>query len=325
MGFEVTTTNGIRHLVMDNPPVNALTVAGWFELAELLTEAGRDPEVAVVILSAAGKGFNAGVDIKEMQNTEGFDALIGANRGCAAAFGAIYDCEVPVICAVHDFVLGGGIGLIGNADVIVAAEGTTIGLPEVKQGALGAATHLSRLVPPAPHASDGLYRRADRRFDVARVGVGGRGGATRRAVGHRRAHRRADRPPQQPGDPGGQGVAERHRSGRRAPQLTAWSRASRSSSTCPACPTRPATPSSRNAIRPTSADPTGERKAPPVLQMLNTQGITQVSTSPRGQQSHHSGRGDLAHHLGNDDRHRRLGGQAQAVGAHRRTCRPATT
>ena len=148
MGIEVTTSNGIRHLVMDNPPVNALTVAGWFELADLLTEAGRDPEVAVVILSAAGKGFNAGVDIKEMQNTEGFDALIGANRGCAAAFGAIYDCEVPVICAVHDFVLGGGIGLIGNADVIVAAEGTTIGLPEVKQGALGAATHLSRLVPP---------------------------------------------------------------------------------------------------------------------------------------------------------------------------------
>lgn len=148
MGFEVTTRNGIRHLVMDNPPVNALTVAGWFELADLLTEAGRDPEVAVVILSAAGKGFNAGVDIKEMQNTEGFDALIGANRGCAAAFGAIYDCEVPVICAVHDFVLGGGIGLIGNADVIVAAEGTTLGLPEVKQGALGAATHLARLVPP---------------------------------------------------------------------------------------------------------------------------------------------------------------------------------
>ena len=148
MGFQVTTTDGICHLVMDHPPVNALTVAGWFELADLLTAAGRDPEVGVAILSAAGKGFNAGVDIKEMQNTEGFDALIGANRGCAAAFGAIYDCEVPVICVVHDFVLGGGIGLMGNSDIIVAAEGTTIGLPEVKQGALGAATHLARLVPP---------------------------------------------------------------------------------------------------------------------------------------------------------------------------------
>ena len=138
----------IRTITMDYPPVNALPVTGWFELAHALDDASRDQSTHVVILRAEGKGFNAGVDIKEMQNTEGFDALIGANRGCAAAFGAIYDCEVPVICAVHDFVLGGGIGLIGNADVIVAAEGTTIGLPEVKQGALGAATHLSRLVPP---------------------------------------------------------------------------------------------------------------------------------------------------------------------------------
>lgn len=147
MGFEVTTTNGIRHLVMDNPPVNALTVAGWFELADLLTEAGRDPEVAVVILSAAGKGFNAGVDIKEMQATEGYQALIGANRGCYEAFAAVYDCKVPVIAAVNGFCVGGGIGLIGNADVIVAADDATFGLPEVDRGALGAATHLSRLVP----------------------------------------------------------------------------------------------------------------------------------------------------------------------------------
>ena len=33
---------GIAEIVMDNPPVNALTVAGWFELADLLTELGRD-------------------------------------------------------------------------------------------------------------------------------------------------------------------------------------------------------------------------------------------------------------------------------------------
>ena len=99
------------------------------------------------MLRAEGKGFNAGVDIKEMQATEGFDALLGANRGCYAAFKAVYECEVPVIAAVHDFCLGGGIGLVGNADIIVAAEGTRFGLPEVDQGALAAATHLARLVP----------------------------------------------------------------------------------------------------------------------------------------------------------------------------------
>ncbi len=138
---------GIAEIVMDNPPVNALTVEGWFELGRLLDRCGADPEVRVVVLRAEGRGFNAGVDIKEMQQTEGFDALVGANAGCYAAFKAVYECPVPVIAAVNGFCLGGGIGLVGNADVIVAADDATFGLPEVDRGALGAATHLARLVP----------------------------------------------------------------------------------------------------------------------------------------------------------------------------------
>src|SRR6186997_3350625 len=132
--------DGVAEVVMDNPPVNALTVAGWFELADVLTALGCDPKVRVVVLRAEGRGFNAGVDIKEMQATEGFDALIGANRGCFAAFAAVYECPVPVIAAVNGYCLGGGIGLVGNADVIVAADDATFGLPEVDRGALGAAT-----------------------------------------------------------------------------------------------------------------------------------------------------------------------------------------
>src|SRR5687767_13446985 len=138
---------GIAEVVVDVPPVNALTVQGWYDLADAITQAGRDPEVRVVVLRAEGRGFNAGVDIKEMQATEGFTALIGANRGCFAAFAAIYECAVPVIAAVHGFCLGGGIGLVGNADIIIASTDATFGLPEVDRGALGAATHLARLVP----------------------------------------------------------------------------------------------------------------------------------------------------------------------------------
>jgi enoyl-CoA hydratase len=151
VGAQVAITtdirDGVAEVVVDVPPVNALTVAGWFDLADQVTAAGRDPAVRAVVLRAEGRGFNAGVDIKEMQATEGFDALLGANRGCAAAFGAVYDCEVPVIAAVHGFCLGGGIGLVGNADIIVASDDATFGLPEVDRGALGAATHLARLVP----------------------------------------------------------------------------------------------------------------------------------------------------------------------------------
>ena len=138
---------GISEVVMDNPPVNALNVAGWFELARIVRAQGEDPDVRVVVLRAEGRGFNAGVDIKEMQQSEGYEALIGANRGCYEAFAAVYECKVPVVAAVNGFCVGGGIGLVGNADVIVAADDATFGLPEVDRGALGAATHLSRLVP----------------------------------------------------------------------------------------------------------------------------------------------------------------------------------
>ncbi|MCW2780873.1 MAG: Enoyl-CoA hydratase/isomerase [Marmoricola sp.] len=147
--------DGIRVVTMDAPPVNALTVQGWFDVAAALDEAAADLATKVVVLRAEGKGFNAGVDIKEMQHTEGFDALLGANKGCFAAFKAVYECAVPVIAAVNGFCLGGGVGLVGNADCIVASDDAFFGVPEVDRGALGAATHLARMVPP--HLMRTLY------------------------------------------------------------------------------------------------------------------------------------------------------------------------
>ncbi|WP_237546895.1 enoyl-CoA hydratase family protein [Streptomyces sp. SID161] len=138
---------GIAVVTVDFPPVNALPVQGWYDLAAAVRAAGADPGVRCVVLTAGGRGFNAGVDIKEIQRSAGHDALLGANRGCQEAFAAVYDCEVPVVAAVHGFCLGGGIGLVGNADAIVASDDATFGLPELDRGALGAATHLARLVP----------------------------------------------------------------------------------------------------------------------------------------------------------------------------------
>ncbi|GHE63268.1 enoyl-CoA hydratase family protein [Streptomyces vinaceus] len=146
---------GIALVTVDFPPVNALPVQGWYELADALRAAGRDPATRCVVLAAEGRGFNAGVDIKEMQRDTGHGALIGANRGCYEAFAAVYECEVPVVAAVHGFCLGGGIGLVGNADAIVASEDASFGLPELDRGALGAATHLARLVPQ--HLMRALY------------------------------------------------------------------------------------------------------------------------------------------------------------------------
>ncbi len=141
------THEHIATITIDNPPVNALPVAGWFALADAFRAAGRDVNVRAVILRAKGKGFQAGVDIKELAADPTKQTLVEVNRGCYEAFAAVYDCEVPVIAAVHGFCLGGGIALAGNADIVVAADDATFGLPEVDRGALGVATHLARFVP----------------------------------------------------------------------------------------------------------------------------------------------------------------------------------
>ncbi|MER8006489.1 enoyl-CoA hydratase family protein [Streptomyces sp. NPDC094149] len=153
-GSQGPADDAIAVVTVDFPPVNALPVQGWFALADAVRTAGRDPRVRCVVLAAEGRGFNAGVDIKEIQ-ARGASALAGANRGCFEAFAAVYECEVPVVAAVQGFCLGGGIGLVGNADAIVASEDATFGLPELDRGALGAATHLARLVPQ--HLMRALY------------------------------------------------------------------------------------------------------------------------------------------------------------------------
>lgn len=144
---QTLTDNGVLELVMDNPPVNALPIADTMAVARLCDEIKDRPEVTAVILTATGKGFCAGVDIKEMQSMDGHEGILAVNRACAEAFRAVYQCTVPVISAVNGFCLGTGIGLAGSADVVIAAAGVRFGLPEVDNGALGAATHLGRLVP----------------------------------------------------------------------------------------------------------------------------------------------------------------------------------
>ncbi|MBV0932675.1 enoyl-CoA hydratase family protein [Marinobacterium weihaiense] len=137
--------NGIAELIIAKPPVNALDSNEWFELADNVDALGRNPEVRVVLIRAEGRGFCAGVDIKELDQHP--DRIVAVNGGNYATFKAIHRCEVPVIVAVHGFVLGGGIGITGAADIVFASECATFALPEVDRGAMGGGAHLQRLFP----------------------------------------------------------------------------------------------------------------------------------------------------------------------------------
>lgn len=145
MSVKTSVADGIAEVRLDHPPVNALDSAGWNHLAETITTLGRDDAVRVVVIAANGRGFCAGVDIKELARDG--TLITRVNRGCYDSFAAIHDCPVPVIAAAHGFVLGGGIGIVGSADIIVASDDATFGLPEIDRGALGAASHLLRMFP----------------------------------------------------------------------------------------------------------------------------------------------------------------------------------
>lgn len=135
--------NGVAEVVINRPPVNALNSAGWYALAEGIAALGENPAVRVIVIRAEGRGFCAGVDIKELDADSSL--IVDVNAGNYATFKAVHLNKVPVIAAVHGFVLGGGIGICGAADIVIAAEDANFGLPEVDRGAMGGAAHLQRM------------------------------------------------------------------------------------------------------------------------------------------------------------------------------------
>jgi enoyl-CoA hydratase len=143
MYAELKVEQGVARVVLAHPPVNAFDGRGWQHLAGLFAGVGRDPAARAVVVSAEGRGFCAGVDVKELAREP--QLITEVNRGCYDTFAAVHRCPVPVIAAVHGFCLGGGIGLAGAADFVLAAEDASFGLPEIDRGALGAASHAARL------------------------------------------------------------------------------------------------------------------------------------------------------------------------------------
>jgi len=143
--FTTTISEGIAELVFDHPPVNAFDSNGWAAIAAEIEALGQDDAVRVILIAAEGRGFCAGVDIKELAADR--NVIVKVNKGNYDTFKAVHRNPKPVIVAVHGFVLGGGIGISGAADIVVASECARFGVPEVDRGAMGGGAHLQRLFP----------------------------------------------------------------------------------------------------------------------------------------------------------------------------------
>ncbi|HCD54792.1 enoyl-CoA hydratase family protein [Haliea sp.] len=143
--FRTTIEDGIAEMILDKPPVNAFDSAGWFAIANEIDALGRDDGVRVILIAAEGRGFCAGVDIKELAAES--TRIVDVNKGNYETFRAIHRNPKPVIIALHGFVLGGGIGMAGAADILVASDCARFGVPEIDRGAMGGGAHLQRMFP----------------------------------------------------------------------------------------------------------------------------------------------------------------------------------
>lgn len=135
-------------VALARPPVNALGREIREELVRTFDSLQDRDDVRAIVLTARGKVFCAGADIKEKQalGAAGGDHS-RANRLTREAFYCILDSSKPVIAAVNGAALGAGFVLAACCDMIFAAESAVFGMPEIDVGLGGGASLLQRILP----------------------------------------------------------------------------------------------------------------------------------------------------------------------------------
>lgn len=126
---------------------NALTVAMWSAIPELVRQAETDPDVRVLVVRGAGGSFAAGADIAEMPEVYATqEAALANDARIQGAMQALEDCRKPVIAAIEGACVGGGCGLALACDLRVAADGSRFGITPAKLGLVYGAGDCRRLV-----------------------------------------------------------------------------------------------------------------------------------------------------------------------------------
>ena len=128
--------------------LNAISSGVAESLREVLREVGSRPDILVAVLTGAGDSFCVGADLKERAGFE-IDDWYSNRRQISGMFQALRELPQPSIAAVFGWTLGGGFELALSCDLMVAAEGCRMGLPEAGVGLLpagGGTLLLARMV-----------------------------------------------------------------------------------------------------------------------------------------------------------------------------------
>lgn len=140
---------GIGYLTLNRPEVfNAISQELIDEMRDALARVDADEEIRVLIITGAGKGFQAGADIRELSVMRPMD-ILRWNEGIVRNNAAVEDLRQPVIAAINGVAMGGGLELAISCQFRIVEEGVKLGLPEVKLGIIpgtGGTQRLPRLI-----------------------------------------------------------------------------------------------------------------------------------------------------------------------------------
>jgi len=157
--FSIERQGHVATLWLDRPEKrNAMAKEFWTDLPFAMKELGDDPEVRAVVMAGRGKSFCVGLDLtgvggggvdgqgdKAASQAEANLRQIGVTRAFQAAISSVADCPVPVIAAIHNHCIGGGIDLVTACDIRLCAEDAIFGIRETRIGITADVGTLQRL------------------------------------------------------------------------------------------------------------------------------------------------------------------------------------
>ncbi|WP_406154364.1 enoyl-CoA hydratase-related protein [Streptomyces sp. NBC_01023] len=152
-----TTADGVSTITLNRPAaMNALTWAQRERVIDLLATASADPDIRAVVLTATGRGFCAGADLRGGGPQAPAERVTGdvartIRLGAQRLIAAVLDCEKPVIAAVNGTAAGLGAQLALACDLVLAAESARFIEVFARRGLVpdgGGAYLLPRLIGP---------------------------------------------------------------------------------------------------------------------------------------------------------------------------------
>lgn len=182
--FQVSISEKIAHVSINRPQkANALHLAAWKELKHVFETLSAQKEVRVIVLSGEGKLFCAGIDLELLMSVKDFEqvpsgqrseqlyALVRHLQECVTA---IEVCQKPVLAAIHNGCIGGGVDIIAACDLRYCSDDAYFTIKEIDMGMvadLGTLQRLPKFIKPAVVAEMAFTGRPVQALEAFEIGL----------------------------------------------------------------------------------------------------------------------------------------------------------